>query len=229
MSDTVALILFVAFPYVALVLAIAVTALRWSLRPFTVSSISSQLLESKKLFWGSIPFHWGIILILLGHLFTLFLPSTVAWWDGVPVRLYALEATGLALGLWTGIGILVLLYRRLSTARVRVVTTPMDFIVLLVLLVQVVTGIWMAIGYRFGSYWAVGVVVPYVWSLLTLHPRPDLIQPFPAILQVHILSFFTLLAIFPFTRLVHLITLPLPYITRPWQRVVRMRKVEPVG
>jgi respiratory nitrate reductase, gamma subunit len=217
------------FPYAAVLLAVAVSVLRWRRAPFTVSSISSQLLESRKLFWGSIPFHWGIVLILLGHLFTLFLPSTVAWWDGVPLRLYALEATGLALALWAGVGILVLLYRRLTTARIRVVTTPMDFVVLLVLLVQVVTGVWMAIGYRFGSLWATSTVVPYVWSLVKLQPRPDLLQPYPAVLQIHVVSFFTLVAIFPFTRLVHLVTLPLTYLTRPWQRVVRTREVEPVG
>ncbi len=229
MSDTVAMIVFVAFPYAALTLAIVVTVLRWKLAPFTVSSISSQLLESRKLFWGSIPFHWGIVLILLGHLATLFFPATVAWWNGVPIRLYALEITGLALALWAAAGLLVLLYRRLTTARIRAVTTPMDLVVLIVLAVQIASGIWMAVGYRFGSFWSVGVVVPYVWSLLKLSPRPELLQPFPFILQLHVVSFFVLVAIFPFTRLVHLITLPLPYLARPWQRVVRMRHIEPVG
>lgn len=228
MSENVSVMLFVAFPYVAFVVAIVVSVLRWRLAPFTVSSISSQLLESKKLFWGSIPFHWGIVLILTGHLFTLFLPSTVAWWDGVPIRLYALEITGLALALWAGFGIIVLLYRRASSPRIRVVTTPMDYVVLLLLLLQVVTGIWVAVGLRFGSFWAVGVVVPYVWSLITLNPQPELIAPFPFVLQLHILSFFVFLAIFPFTRLVHLVTLPLTYLTRPWQRVVSMREMDKV-
>ena len=200
MSQNVSVILFVAFPYVAFVIAIVVTALRWRLAPFTISSISSQLLESRKLFWGSIPFHWGIVLILTGHLFTLFLPSTVAWWDGVPIRLYALEITGLALAIWAGFGIIVLLYRRLSSAKIRVVTTPMDYVVLIVLLVQVITGVWVAVGLRFGSFWAVGVVVPYVWSLITLRPQPELIQPFPLALQLHILSFFVFLMIFMTAR-----------------------------
>ncbi|MEN8039989.1 MAG: respiratory nitrate reductase subunit gamma [Actinomycetota bacterium] len=229
MSDTVSMMLFVAFPYVAFVVALVVSVMRWRMAPFTVSSISSQLLESKKLFWGSIPFHWGIVLILTGHLFTLFLPSTVAWWGGVPLRLYALEVTGLALALWTCFGIFVLIYRRLTTAKVQVVTTPMDFVVLLVLLVQVITGIWVAIGLRFGALWATGVVVPYVWSLITLNPQPELVAPFPLVLQIHIISFYVFMAIFPFTRLIHLITLPLPYLVRPWQRVVHTRDMERVG
>ncbi len=226
MSDTFSVMLFVVFPYAAFVVAVVVSVLRWRLAPFTVSSISSQLLESKKLFWGSIPFHWGIVTILIAHVFVLFLPSTVAWWNGVPLRLYAIEVTGLALGLWAGFGIIVLIYRRLTTAKIQVVTTPMDLVVLLVLLVQVVSGVWVAIALRFGALWAVGVVVPYMWSLITLSPQPELVSSFPFVLQLHILTFWVFLAIFPFTRLVHVITLPLPYLVRPWQRVIHVRDPE---
>ncbi|MEN8239182.1 MAG: respiratory nitrate reductase subunit gamma [Actinomycetota bacterium] len=228
MSETVSVMLFVALPYAALALAIAVSVVRWRQAPFTVSSLSSQLLESRKLFWGSIPFHWGIVLILTGHLFVLFLPSTVDWWNGVPLRLYAIEITGVALALWAAFGIVVLLYRRLTNAKVRVVTTPMDLVVLLVLAVQVVTGLWVAIALRFGAAWATGVVVPYVWSLIKLNPQPELVTPFPLVLQIHIVAFYVFLAIFPFTRLVHFVTFPIMYLTRPWQRVVRMREIERV-
>jgi nitrate reductase gamma subunit len=228
MSETVSLMLFVALPYAALALAIAVSVVRWRKAPFTVSSLSSQLLESRKLFWGSIPFHWGVVLILTGHLFVLFLPSTVDWWNGVPVRLYALEITGVALGLWTLFGVLVLAYRRLTVAKVRVVTTPMDRFVLVLLLVQIVSGLWVAIGLRFGAAWATGVVVPYIWSLLIFQPDAGLVTPFPAVLQIHIVAFWVFLAVFPFTRLVHLVTFPLMYVVRPWQRVVRNRPVERV-
>ena len=145
------------------------------------------------------------------------------------MRLYALEITGPALALWAAFGIVVLLYRRMTTARIKVVTTPMDFVVLLVLLVQVVSGIWVAAALRFGALWATGVVVPYVWSLITLNPQPELIQPFPLVLQIHILSFWVFLLIFPFTRLIHLITLPLPYLVRPWQRIIANREFERIG
>ena len=94
------LILFVVFPYVAIVLAIVGTVYRWTRHPFSVSSVSSQLLESQKLFWGSVPFHWGILFVLLGHLVALVLPAGVAKWNQVPIRLYLLEFTGLALAVW---------------------------------------------------------------------------------------------------------------------------------
>ena len=229
MSDTVSMMLFVVFPYVAFVLAFVGGIVRWRLKPFSVSSLSSQLLESRKLFWGSVPFHWGILIILAGHLFTLFLPSTVAWWDGVPIRLYALEITGLALALWAGFGISVLLYRRITNTKIRVVTTPMDYIVLAVLLLLVLTGIWVAVMLRFGSFWAVGVAVPYMWSLITLRPEPELIQPFPLAIQAHIVMFWVFLAVFPFSRLVHIFTWPLGYVFKPWQKVVDIREPTRVG
>jgi nitrate reductase gamma subunit len=220
MSETLSVMLFVALPYAALALAIIVSVVRWREAPFSISSLSTQLLESRKLFWGSIPFHWGIVLILTGHLFVLFLPSTVDWWNGVPLRLYALEITGVALALWALFGLIVLTYRRLSNSKVRLVTTPMDYVVLTILFVQIISGLWVAIGLRFGAAWATGVVVPYVWSLVVLQPKPELISPFPLVLQIHVITFWIFLAVFPFSRLVHFVTFPFWYLTRPWQKVV---------
>ncbi|MDR9449684.1 MAG: respiratory nitrate reductase subunit gamma, partial [Acidimicrobiia bacterium] len=93
------LLLFVVFPYVAVAIAIVGTVYRMIRRPFTVSSLSSQLLEGRKLFWGSVPFHWGIVVILLAHFVALILPAGIEVWNPVPVRLYLLEITGLALAL----------------------------------------------------------------------------------------------------------------------------------
>ena len=161
-------VLFDVFPYVALTLAVAGTVLRWRVLPFTVSSLSSQLLERRKLYWGSVAFHWGITLLLLAHLAVLVWPRGVERWNQVPARLYALEITGLALGVWTLVGLGILIFRRLSEPKVKAVTSPMDLALLAVLALQVVTGLWIALGYRFGSQWAPAVFVPYVRSLLAL-------------------------------------------------------------
>src|SRR5512135_971660 len=107
-------ILFVIFPYIALALCVAVTIYRSVYRPFSVSSMSSQLLERKQLFWGSIPFHYGIVLVLLGHLLAWLLPQQLRLWNDVPLRLYVVELTGLALGIWALAGLVILLWRRLS-------------------------------------------------------------------------------------------------------------------
>jgi nitrate reductase gamma subunit len=216
--------LFGVLPYVALALAIVVTIARWKLHPFSVSSLSSQLLESRKLYWGSVPFHWGLSLILLGHLGALIVPRGFELWNGEPLRLYMLEITGLSLALWAGFGIIVLISRRVSDARIRKVTTPMDLVVLGIIALQIFSGVWIAVGYRWGSYWGTSVFVPYVRSLLTFQPDPSYVEPLPLMLKLHVLSFFAFLAVFPFSRLVHIITLPLQYFSRPWQKVVANRR-----
>lgn len=222
------MILFVVFPYVAIVLAVVGTVYRMTRRRFTVSSVSSQLLEGQKLFWGSVPFHWGILFVLLGHFVALILPAGVQTWNEVPIRLYLLEFTGLALAIWALFGLGVLVFRRITFAKIRAVTTPMDFVVLALLIAQVITGILIATLYRFGSSWGTGVFVPYVQSLFVLDPRPELVAPLPFILQFHASLFFAFLVIFPFTRLVHIITLPLTYLVRPFQLVKWVRRDQPV-
>ncbi len=216
--------LFGVVPYAVGLLAIVGTIVRWRLQPFSVSSLSSQLLESRKLYWGSVPFHWGLSIILLGHLVALIVPRSFEIWNGAPLRLYLLEISGLALALWAGFGIAVLIYRRLSEPRIRRVTSKMDLVVLALIAAQIFTGIWMAIAHRWGSYWGTAVAVPYMRSLLTFQPDPSYIDPLPIMIKLHILGFFAFLAVFPFTRLVHIITFPIQYLFRPWQRVVADRQ-----
>ena len=216
-------LLFGTLPYVAVALAIVVTTIRWRRHPFSVSSLSSQLLESRKLYWGSVPFHWGISLILVGHLVALVIPRSIQLWNGDPLRLYALEATGLALAFWAAFGIFVLIYRRVTDAKVQTVTTKMDIVVLTVVATQILTGIWVAIGHRWGSYWGTSTLSPYIWSLASFQPEIGFVSPMPLAVKIHIVCFFIFVAIFPFSRLVHIITLPLQYLFRPWQKVVGNR------
>jgi nitrate reductase gamma subunit len=217
-------LLFMIFPYVSIAIAILVSLYRTIYRPFTISSLSSQLLERKKLYWGSLSFHWGIVIILLGHLLALLVPRVLFLWNRVPLRLYLLELSGLALGLWSLVGLVVLLYRRISTRRLWPVTTRMDWVVLILLLVSVVSGVLVATVYRFGSFWFTGIFTPYLLSIITLQPRPELVAPLPWLIKLHVFNFFLLLGIFPFSRLVHIVTLPLGYILRPWQIIIANKR-----
>jgi len=217
-------ILFVIFPYISMTLCVAVSIYRSIYRPFTVSSLSSQLLERKKLYWGSISFHYGIILVLLGHLLALLLPQSLRLWNNVPLRLYLVELTGLALGIWALVGLGILIWRRLSERRVRVVTSPMDLVLLILLLISLVTGVLVATLYRFGIFWFTAIFTPYLLSLFTFQPLVNLLSPLPWIIKLHVFNFFLLLVIFPFSRLFHIITYPLGYLIRPWQLVVWNRK-----
>jgi nitrate reductase gamma subunit len=218
-------ILFGIFPYIALTLAVVVTAYRMVYRPFSVSAQSSQLLEQKRLFYGSIAMHWGLVLVLLGHLLALLIPKGLLLWNAVPLRLYLLEITGLGLGLWALVGTWVLLTRRLSVARVRAASTSMDYVVLVVIFVSVLSGVLTALFYPYGSYRFPAVMTPYLWSILTLQPRPELIADLPFWTQLHVFNFWVFLAVFPFSRLVHIITVPLGYVLRPWQIVIWVRKL----
>lgn len=222
-------LLFVIFPYVALFTATIVTIYRSIYRPFSISSLSSQLLERQKLFWGSIPFHWGITIILTGHLLAIFVPQSIVLWNAEPLRLYLLEISGIGLGLWATFGMVVLLWRRASISRIRAVSTPMDYVVVLMLLVSLVTGVIIASSYRWGSYWFTGIFTPYIWSILTFRPDVAPLIPLPFTLKLHVFSFYMLTVAFAFSRLVHIIAWPLGYLLRPWQIVIWLRKARSVG
>src|SRR5579875_759552 len=107
--------LFIAFPYVALVLAVGVGIYRKLRRPYTYSSLSSQILENRKLFWGSAPWHYGITLILLAHLLAALFPQVAGWILGGRIRLLVLELTGMALAFFALFGLIVLIIRRLPS------------------------------------------------------------------------------------------------------------------
>ncbi|RMF02448.1 MAG: respiratory nitrate reductase subunit gamma [Chloroflexi bacterium] len=213
-------LLFGVFPYVALALAIVGTFWRYYNNRFSYSSLSSQFLENRQLFWGSVPWHYGILFILTGHLVGFLIPRGVLLWNGAPLRLYVLEASALAFGFLTLWGLLALMFRRATNKRVKVVTSPMDWVLLLVLLVQVVAGLWIAVFYRWGSSWYAGFAVPYLWSIFYFRPQIDLVSNLPFMVQTHIVGAFVLVALLPFTRLVHFLSVPLGYIFRPWQVVV---------
>ena len=165
------------------------------------------------------PWHYGIIAILIGHLIGVFFPAGVKVFNSVPLRLYILEGTALALGMLLLAGLVILAVRRTANPRLRKVTSLMDIVLLLVLLVQVVTGIGLAIFFRWGSAWFVETATPYLGSLATLAPRVEYMASLSLVAKVHTLNAFVLVAIFPFTRLVHMVAVPLADLWRPYQVV----------
>lgn len=214
------ILLFAAFPYVSVVLFLLVSIQRYRRDPFTFSSLSSQFLETKGLFWGSVPFHFGILTLFFGHLLGFLFPRGMTLWNVVPVRLFILESTALAAALLTLFGIGGLIVRRAATARLRVVTSPTDILVYVLLLFQIVTGLWVAIALRWGSAWYTQTVVPYLWSLVRFQPDIQRVTELKLPAQLHIVGAFVLFAAFSFTRLVHALVAPVPYLWRPNQLVI---------
>lgn len=221
--------LYGAFPYLAFALAIGGGLYRYYRDRFSFSSLSSQLLDRNQLFWGSVPWHYGIVTLLIGHLIGLLVPDWVSAFNGAPVRLYILEITALGLGLFSLVGIVILILRRTTSPRAAVVTSRMDAILLFLLLVQVLAGLYTAIFQRWGTGWYLSNAVPYLISLVTLSPQIEYAQTLPLATQIHVVNAFLLVAIFPFSRLVHIFTVPITYLWRPYQTVVwnrRSRRIE---
>lgn len=213
-------VLFIVLPYVALTVLVAGSIYRYRARPFTFSSISSQFLEGRVLFWGSVPFHWGILAVFAGHLLAFLCPSAILAWNSVPLRLILLEVTGLALGLSVLFGLGVLFARRMLNPRIRIVTSPMDIVISLLLLAQVVLGCWIAVGYRWGSNWFASSLTPYLWSIFSFQPDIAAVSAMPLVVKLHIVGAFVIFALVPFSRLAHFLVAPLHYLGRPYQRVV---------
>ena len=161
MSDT---ILFAAFPYVAVVLAIWGGVHRYRHDRFSYSTLSSQLLENRSLFWGSVPWHYGIVIVLLAHLLGFLVPGMWASLTAAPVALYTIEIVGFAFGFAALVGLCVLFVRRLSYERIRAVTSPVDWVLLAVLLLQVALGVYVSLVYRWGADWYVDTAVPWLVS-----------------------------------------------------------------
>ncbi|TAM61060.1 respiratory nitrate reductase subunit gamma [bacterium] len=214
---------FAVFPYLAVALAVVVGIYRFVGARFSYSSLSSQFLESSRLFWGSVPWHYAILFILAAH--------TLAWLAPQPWidllgggRAYPLEVLGVGLSLLSIAGLVALFTRRLLNPRVRAVTTPMDVVLLLVLLGQVVLGAAIAVTLRFGGLWYPATAGAWLWSLATLSPSLQSVTPLPMLVKLHAAGGFLLVVLFPFTRLVHLVSLPLGYLWRPYQVVMWYRR-----
>lgn len=217
MSD---LLLFAVAPYVAVTLFFSVSLWRFFFTRYKFSSLSSEFLESKDLFWGSVPWHYGILVLFMGHLIGFLFPREVTLWNSIPVRLIILEVTALTFGLLALVGLILLIKRRLTHPRIRVVTSWMDVVVLLLLLIQVVSGLSMAIMERWGSSWYVATLVPYIRSVFSLSPKIELISGMSWLVKTHVFGAIVIIGILPFTRLVHFLVPPVSYLWRSYQLVI---------
>jgi nitrate reductase gamma subunit len=222
------LLLFIVLPYAALGIFFLGTIQRYVRTPFSYSSLSSQFLENRQHFWGLVSFHYGIILVLLGHLIGLLIPRQVLAWNSRPLRLYVLEITALVFGLMALIGLCTAAYRRATSSKVRMMTSTADVIILALLAVQFAAGIYIAVVYPWGSSWYAASAAPYLWSLLTHRPDASYLATMPFAVKLHIVNAWIIVTIFPFTRLVHLLVIPFPYLWRKpevvrWYGVRRLK------
>ena len=207
-------LLFGAFPYVALTLFVVGTIYRYQIG-FKYSSLSSQFLESQAFSKGSLPFHVGILVVFLAHLVAFILPSLSFGGD----ILVIMESIMLAFSFIAIVGLALLFIRRVTHARIKMVTNKMDIIIEILLLVQFVIGAYIAISLKWGSAWYASDMVPYLWSVFTFSPDVAAIAATPLLIKTHVVLAFVIILLIPFSRLVHFLVAPLHYILRPYQIV----------
>lgn len=211
---------FIGLPYAALTILLVGSIFRYRRFGFKVSSLSTQFLEGRELFYGSRPFHWGIIFLFFGHAIAFLFPRSVVLWGSVPLRLIILEVTALGFAFSALFGLFMLIQRRFKNKRILAVTSKMDVFVYVMLLTQILSGIWIAFFDRWGSVWFASVLSPYIKSLFHLNPDISAVAAMPLGVQIHIVSAFIFIGMIPFTRFIHFLVYPFSYLWRPYQYVI---------
>jgi len=199
------------------------TIQRYRAQSFSYSSLSSQFLENRQHFWAMVPFHYGILTVLAGHVVAFLIPRQILWWNSKPARLYVLEVTALAFGIITLVSLGAVVLRRLTSTKVNVVTSRADWFLYLLLFIQILTGVYVAVFNPWGSSWFAASASPYLWSLIKLNPQIGYVAAMPLAVKLHIVNAFIVVGFFPFTRLVHILVVPNPYLWRRPQ-VVRWNR-----
>jgi len=223
-------VLWLTVPYVAFTSFLLGHLWRYRHDQFGWTTRSSQLYESRLLRLGSPLFHFGLLAVLAGHVLGILVPASwTAAWAVSDVAYHVVSVSlGTLSGLATVVGLAILLYRRVTVPAVRSATTRIDKIMYTLLTAAIVTGMLNTIGSNLigGGYDYRATVSPWFRSLFTISPNPELMASAPINFQIHSLVVLTLLAVWPYTRLVHVFSAPLGYLTRPYI-VYRSRDVAP--
>lgn len=222
------LFLWVIFPYICLTIFVLGHIYRYNTDQFGWSAKSSEFLEKKKLKWGSILFHWGIIFVFFGHVAGVLIPKVFYDTVGITELMYHFGAVwfGGAAGVICVIGGALLFARRASVKRIKMNSQFKDWLSLIILGIVVIVGFTNTVGYTAsgGDFDYRVTIGPWFRGLLTFNPDPAYMIGAPIGFQAHVLLAFVLFAIWPFTRLVHVWSLPLAYLKR---RYLVYRKMSP--
>ncbi|GAB2841405.1 respiratory nitrate reductase subunit gamma [Actinocorallia aurea] len=219
-------------PYVAILVFVLGHIWRYRYDKFGWTTRSSELYERRLLRWGSPMFHFGIIFVFLGHVGGLLVPESWTAAIGLSETAYHWIAVvlGAVAGVLTVCGMVILIYRRRTTGPVFIATTWNDKLMYLVLAVTILLGLAATAlaNVAAGGYDYRHTVSPWFRSIYLLRPEPDLMAHVPLLYKAHALSAITLFVIWPFTRLVHVLTAPVGYLTRPYI-VYRSRTARPAA
>lgn len=220
--------LFGIFPYIAISIMAIGSIARYERDPHTWKSSSSQLLRRKQLIWGSVLFHVGILVIFVGHFVGLLVPIEI--YDALGVghtfkQLLAAVGGGLA-GVMALIGGLMLAHRRFADPRIRATSSFWDSAIILILVGQLILGIGtvpVSLNHLDGHEMA--KLMAWANGIITFDGgAAGYIEHVHWIFKAHMFLGLLIFVVFPFTRLVHMLSAPVRYIWRPGYQIVRSRR-----
>ena len=227
MSSTLNTFLFGLYPYIALAICLAVSWVRFDRDQYSWKADSSQILGNKGMRLGSNLFHIGVIFILAGHFIGLLTPESIYHHViSTPNKQLLAMVSGGVFGILCLIGLLILLHRRLFNPRVRANSRWSDIAVLIILLVQLLLGlgtIFASSNHLDGSVMV--QLGEWAQSIVTLQPlkAANAIATVSLVYKLHVFLGLSIVLIFPFTRLVHVISAPIWYFGRNYQ-IIRQKK-----
>jgi nitrate reductase gamma subunit len=207
-------------PYVMVVVLVGGTLWRYRYDKFGWTTRSSELHESKLLRIGSPLFHFGLLVVIVGHVIGLIIPKSLTDAVGLSQEAYHVQALllGTIAGISTLVGITILIYRRRTTGPVFRATTANDKLMYVVLVAAIVAGLTTTLlgagGGEEHNYRL--TVAPWFRSLFILQPDIDAMSASGLAFQLHALIGMTLFTIWPITRLVHAFAAPFGYLFRPY-------------
>lgn len=218
-------LIFSYYPYVVILFFVIGSIYRYENNQYTWKTSSSQILRKDLLFIGSNFFHFGILFLLFGHFFGLMTPKIIYSKIISPnsKQMLAMISGGIA-GIFCLIGLLILLYRRLSDYRIRVTSTKSDIFVLFLLLIQLILGLAsIYISYQhINDPKSMIALASWVQGIFTLSPNiGEFVINEHWIFKAHLFIGMTIFLIFPFTRLIHVFSFPYLYFLREGYQIVR--------
>ncbi|MCB5944381.1 respiratory nitrate reductase subunit gamma [Acidocella sp. KAb 2-4] len=220
--------LFGVYPYVCLTVLLLGSLIRFDHGAYTWKSDSSQLLRHGRLRLGSNLFHYGVLIVIMGHFVGFLIPDFLISWLISPAQheLLAMGVGGLA-GIIAIIGLSILIHRRLTDPRIRQNSRAWDIAIVVMLWCQLALGLLtvpVSAMHMNGALFE--QLVTYVKGVVTF--RPDIAQFLtgtPLIFRVHILLGFTIFLVSPFTRMIHIWSAPVWYLGRRGYQIVRTRRL----
>ncbi|MQY22894.1 respiratory nitrate reductase subunit gamma [Nocardia macrotermitis] len=209
-----------ALPYITLISLIGGLFWRHRYDKFGWTTRSSEPYESRLLNIASPMFHYGILFVLVGHLMGLFIPES--WTSALGLSEHAYHLLSLIGGTIAGVlaiaGVVLLVIRRRTHAPVFRATTRNDKVMYLFLLSAIFLGLFAELthstldhGYDYRT-----TIAPWARHIVILDPRPALMSSVPIAYQIHAVIGMLLIALVPFTRLVHMFSAPIQYLFRPY-------------